>query len=955
MAVPGDKEATFGISKVIWDELSDTDMPGAKVEGEQDEYYELRAIGLKKLSYTMAVGVCDPILENTWLLGDGTDTDKIIEAETGAVNLPQMKYNAAAMKWQYTDDGINWFDFGVSGGGAGSGNMRTETYDMDENGIVDRAEMLDDGAGGALTIDDIMAHFEDNNIHIDWTDTDEDFKTSGGVEAGYIHSGLWEADQSMEIAPLGDIILNPGGRDMLPKYNYSVNIGAVHKKILSLHAAELIVENLVAQDTMTQIEGKVLIGKSSTKLTADLGKEETEIYVEHNNLSSGDNIYMLSRGTVEFMQINSASAGSGPYVYTVIRDLDGTGANDWFAGDALFNTGHDAGDGFIEMYALSGILGTAGPTIVGNIRLSSIYNDWVEGWAIGNLNGLYGYAADTMGVALGKYAADKYSVLIDETNGIRMIYGVWDPITGYTVTSQWKTDGGFIFGDVATSVSHFKFDPLLGCEFKGIFIMSGAGSSIYWSAVTDDDGHKPEDDATYGANWASNLANIPADIFYKLSDDILDITWQTTYLSEKMVASPFISGNLGYFTEEFRVGASGIVIDGTNKKIYSKNFSSGLVGWCIDNDDSAEFNDIIARGDFIMTGSSSSIKWSSITDDDGHRPDSDATLGADWASNLANIPADIFHKLSDDILDITWQTTYLSGKLVASPYISGNLGYFTQEFRVGANGIVIDGTNKKIYSKDFLTGVTGWCIDNDNSAEFNDIIARGTIHASGGTFTGYVEASSGGMRFGKDAGGAGKHGIYIDSNDFWYGDGKISIANGGLIYDGATFTFAGNITSTANISGGSFSVGYSAEMGSRFVLQQVLGEGEFILQSQPHGFPSKSITMDAYRDASDNLYLRFGGGVDVNGTMIFSNDKDVNLYRQAANRLATDRAFSAFSFNLGANVIIDDAGNIQCLSTFKSSDGSSGSTVTKSWSDPVAGLLHTQSFKNGLLVDWTAV
>jgi hypothetical protein len=87
----------------------------------------------------------------------------------------------------------------------------------------------------------------------------------------------------------------------------------------------------------------------------------------------------------------------------------------------MFNTGQ-AGNGFIDLYSLRGVKSSsqAGPTIVGNIRNSSTFNDWSEAWAIGNLNGLYGYGANTVGVGLGKYASGQPNIVIDPTNGVRL-------------------------------------------------------------------------------------------------------------------------------------------------------------------------------------------------------------------------------------------------------------------------------------------------------------------------------------------------------------------------------------------------------------------------------------------------------------------------------------------------------------------------------------------------------
>jgi hypothetical protein len=140
--------------------------------------------------------------------------------------------------------------------------------------------------------------------------------------------------------------------------------------------------------------------------------------VKHNNLANGDRIRMEAGGQVEWMAVASAPGGSaGAYTYTITRNLDGTGANAWVAGDAIVNTG-TTNDGFIDLYSTSGVLSGVGPTIVGSVRTGTSYNNIAARWAIGNLNGLYGYAADTYGAAFGNPSGAW--VKIDATNGVRL-------------------------------------------------------------------------------------------------------------------------------------------------------------------------------------------------------------------------------------------------------------------------------------------------------------------------------------------------------------------------------------------------------------------------------------------------------------------------------------------------------------------------------------------------------
>jgi len=249
---------------------------------------------------------------------------------------------------------------------------------------------------------------------------------------------------NLTLAPVGDLELNPGGNDVLPGNNYDINLGALNLKYLTLHAAELWVETLVAQNTIATIGGRILVGPT-TKLTSDVGVSDTTIYVEHNTLADGDTVYLEANSKIEFIEIDSTPGGVGPYSYTVIRDKDGSGANEWYAGDAVFNTGA-ADDGFMDIYSFTGMDGAStGPTIVGNVRNSLTYNDWTEHWAIGNLNGLYGYGVDTYGLGLGEYGGDH--IVIDPSDGIRF------RDSSNNVRAQ-LTGGAWTIGRVGASLSN---------------------------------------------------------------------------------------------------------------------------------------------------------------------------------------------------------------------------------------------------------------------------------------------------------------------------------------------------------------------------------------------------------------------------------------------------------------------------------------------------------------------
>jgi hypothetical protein len=266
-------------------------------------------------------------------------------------------------------------------------------------------------------------------------------------------AGTWTSQPTI----IGLLTVNGGIRvldNIEPQQNFRSNLGKINAKFLSLYCAELFVETLVAQDVMATIGGRVLVG-TTTSLTADLSPSATSITVKHNNLSSGHRVRMEANGNVEWMQITSAASGTaGAYVYTVTRNLDGSGANQWFIGDAVFSTGN-TGAGFIDLYSTAGIISGTGPTIVGNVRFSPNYVDIAPRWAIGNLNGLYGYVADTYGVAFGDNT--KAWVKIDPTNGVRIGHNT-------TTTLQLDASGNASFAAGAVTI-----------DFTGIELSTDTG------------------------------------------------------------------------------------------------------------------------------------------------------------------------------------------------------------------------------------------------------------------------------------------------------------------------------------------------------------------------------------------------------------------------------------------------------------------------------------------------
>ena len=279
---------------------------------------------------------------------------------------------------------------------------------------------------------------------------------------------------NLTIQPGGDVVLDPTGNDVLPGTGYTVNLGMLSKKYLTIHAAELWVETLVAQDTIATIGGRIIVAPTTT-LVADLTTGVYTIHVKHNQIVSGDILLLEANGNVEFMQATTGYSGTpGDYTYTVTRDLDGSGENNWYAGDAVVNTG-GVSNGYIDIYSTGSIVGGGtGSAIAGMLRTSTTYNGIVESWAIGDLNGLYGYASQVFGVALGRYEINYSFVTIDDTDGIQLKYKT---ALGDVTRGQWKNDGTVIIGSSATNVT-ITPSGVIDLVFLGVNRVELSGSGL---------------------------------------------------------------------------------------------------------------------------------------------------------------------------------------------------------------------------------------------------------------------------------------------------------------------------------------------------------------------------------------------------------------------------------------------------------------------------------------------
>jgi hypothetical protein len=127
-----------------------------------------------------------------------------------------------------------------------------------------------------------------------------------------------------------------------------------------------------------------------------------------------------------------------------------------------------------------------------------------------------------------------------------------------------------------------------------------------------------------------------------------------------------------------------------------------------------------------------------------------ASLDATAKSNAAFTSSASLVKL---LADGGYSGSFIGSTTIYAPVIGGEIGYISKQFRVGENGIVLDGENKRIYigGGTYGNSNTGFYVDNSGNFSLgsklnwnNNVLSiEGTINATAGNFTGNINAGSG--------------------------------------------------------------------------------------------------------------------------------------------------------------------------------------------------------------------
>jgi hypothetical protein len=211
---------------------------------------------------------------------------------------------------------------------------------------------------------------------------------------------------------------------VLPVWNYVTDLGAQGAVFRQGWFGELVTDSVVSRGQRSMIGGRTAIAPA-TVLVDTVNASQSTIYVRHNILINGDVVVLEARGQQEFMLVTGPPSyvATNRYGFPVTRYLNGSAfpvqppAASWLAGDGVVNT-RQPNLGFLDLYATQGTLTGTGPTLVGLLRTGTAWNALAARWALGDLNGFYGYTTDVFGASFGDPA--NTWLTIDGTNGVRI-------------------------------------------------------------------------------------------------------------------------------------------------------------------------------------------------------------------------------------------------------------------------------------------------------------------------------------------------------------------------------------------------------------------------------------------------------------------------------------------------------------------------------------------------------
>jgi hypothetical protein len=539
---------------------------------------------------------------------------------------------------------------------------------------------------------------------------------------------------------------------------------------------------LFAENTVSVIGGWLMVAHNEGLIPVgqDVGSGDATIDFGQA-MTVGDFVIFRAALQVEYVSITSLSAGTR---YNVTRDLDGTGANAWPAGSVYVVLGQ-TGAGRIELNS------NATPRI-SLITQGATYNAQTELIRIGDLNGAWGYGAETYGLAMGQYGvASKTSLTMDDTNGIRLFNNT-------TLIGQWDASGNILVGRAATASQSSVY-----ITAGAIQLRNGVSNTVRISLAADGSGYLANSLIAWDAS--GNLAVTGNATIAGWSISATQISSGTTNViidsSAKAISLNSATYGAAGIQLQYNAGTPRAYIgNGTTKYM---QFDGTDVSWAGIN------TSLTAAGLFTA---SNAVLTGSIT----------ATSGAigGWVVTASRIAS--AHVFIDDA------GQYISLGTTPPTAYGANVGAFLAGGAAGGQlSLYADANNLLQWNGSVLTWKgANTALDASGNLSASSATLSGAITATSGSISGDMNIGTGGdMRSGATAVLTG-NGYWLDYNAgtprFRIGTVSVGALVAGIYWDGTTLNITGSITVTGgnaaktdltNVTGhyaGSASVGGSA-------------------------------------------------------------------------------------------------------------------------------------------------
>jgi len=278
---------------------------------------------------------------------------------------------------------------------------------------------------------------------------------------------------NISFEPTGNIELKPTTRYVLPESNYYTHLGDIDRAYGAIHAGELVVQNLVAQNVMSTIGGQIMVAPTNTFMSDysdDAVENNAFIDLQHNDPNFRNAWLFAQKSTSTGSQIeafrtldvapNQITLGNGDtaYRYTLgQRNGDGSGSNNWKAGDTivvLYKIGTNNGSkGHIELTSTGSTLSSYGPRIT-LFAANSSDTTWDAAKPLVAIGALRGYASyntdDDYGIIISddatQAATDMKGMTLDKDNGLRLFNTDIEMYNSGSKKVELLSDGRFRLG-----------------------------------------------------------------------------------------------------------------------------------------------------------------------------------------------------------------------------------------------------------------------------------------------------------------------------------------------------------------------------------------------------------------------------------------------------------------------------------------------------------------------------